>query len=92
MSGMNPITLALKGAIQVYRYTFRPILAPSCRFEPSCSAYALEALSRHGPLRGTLLSAWRILRCNPWGGMGEDPVPAPRHEGGARRTDARQSA
>ena len=46
-----------------------------CRFEPSCSAYAIEAIGRHGAARGVRMSAWRILRCNPWGGCGHDPVP-----------------
>lgn len=47
----------------------------SCRFEPSCSRYALEALRRHGPFRGTLLAVWRVLRCNPFNAGGYDPVP-----------------
>jgi len=46
-----------------------------CRFEPSCSSYAIGAYERHGALRGTALAAWRIARCNPWGGCGHDPVP-----------------
>jgi putative membrane protein insertion efficiency factor len=46
-----------------------------CRFEPSCSSYAIGAYERHGALRGTVLAAWRIVRCNPWGGCGHDPVP-----------------
>ena len=50
--------------------------APHCRFQPSCSAYAVEALERYGLLRGSVLSLWRLLRCNPWGGSGYDPVPS----------------
>jgi putative membrane protein insertion efficiency factor len=51
------------------------ILPPSCRFEPSCSAYAIGALRRYGALKGSWLALKRILRCNPWGGCGHDPVP-----------------
>ena len=51
------------------------ILPPSCRYSPSCSAYAIEALSRYGALRGSWLAAKRLSRCHPWGGSGHDPVP-----------------
>ncbi|WP_082126331.1 membrane protein insertion efficiency factor YidD [Aurantiacibacter marinus] len=51
------------------------ILPASCRFQPSCSAYAIEALNKHGAIRGGWLAAKRILRCHPWGGHGHDPVP-----------------
>ena len=65
--------------IHLYRYCISPILPRSCRFEPSCSAYALEALSRHGPLKGTWLTLRRLSRCHPiaWlgGRSGFDPVP-----------------
>jgi putative membrane protein insertion efficiency factor len=65
--------------IHAYRYTLSPMLPPSCRFEPSCSAYALEALSVHGPLKGTWLAIRRLARCHPiaflGGGSGFDPVP-----------------
>lgn len=61
--------------IHFYRYCISPLTPPSCRFTPTCSAYALEALRKHGPLRGTWLSLRRILRCHPWGGSGYDPVP-----------------
>jgi hypothetical protein len=61
--------------VGVYRVTLGPVLGGSCRFEPSCSAYAIEALERHGPLRGSGLAARRILRCHPLGPSGYDPVP-----------------
>ncbi|WP_084607785.1 membrane protein insertion efficiency factor YidD [Prevotella dentasini] len=48
---------------------------PSCRFTPTCSEYARQALLKHGPIKGLALAVWRILRCNPWGGSGYDPVP-----------------
>jgi uncharacterized protein len=51
------------------------VLPPSCRFQPSCSAYAITALERYGALRGSWLAARRLLRCHPWGGSGPDPVP-----------------
>lgn len=51
------------------------LLPPSCRFTPSCSAYAIEAWRRHGVIRGSYLAVRRLLRCHPWGGCGHDPVP-----------------
>lgn len=65
----------LRALITLYQWTIRPIIGRNCRFHPSCSDYALEAIARHGPLRGTLLGAGRILRCNPWSEGGYDPVP-----------------
>jgi putative membrane protein insertion efficiency factor len=61
--------------VYLYQYVISPLLQPSCRFVPSCSQYAVEALKIHGPLKGLWLATWRILRCNPWGGHGYDPVP-----------------
>jgi putative membrane protein insertion efficiency factor len=58
-----------------YRKCVSPLLPPACRYSPTCSAYALEALREHGFFVGLFLSAWRILRCNPFGGRGYDPVP-----------------
>lgn len=72
--GALPV-MALTGLIHLYRWLISPLLGPRCRFLPSCSAYALEALTRHGLWRGGRLAARRILRCHPWGGSGCDPVP-----------------
>ncbi|MDR2497669.1 MAG: membrane protein insertion efficiency factor YidD [Tannerellaceae bacterium] len=72
------LTGILLGPIYVYRYCISPLKPPSCRFEPSCSEYAVQALKLHGPFRGLWLAIKRIARCNPWGGQGYDPVPPPR--------------
>lgn len=69
------LILALQAPIHVYRYVISPWLGPNCRYQPTCSAYALEALSRHGPFVGTLLALRRLSRCHPLGGHGYDPVP-----------------
>ncbi len=61
--------------IRFYRQFISPLTPPSCRFTPTCSAYALEALKKHGPVRGSWLTLRRVLRCHPWGGSGYDPVP-----------------
>lgn len=73
---MNPAALALRGLIWGYRVLISPFFAPSCRYLPTCSAYAAEAVTRHGAVRGGWLAARRIARCHPWGGSGYDPVPA----------------
>lgn len=81
--------LLLKAPVHAYRYVLSPLLGPSCRFQPTCSAYALEALETHGPLKGSWLALRRLLRCHPitWlgGSSGYDPVPPPqrRKEKGA---------
>ncbi|MEA3366859.1 MAG: membrane protein insertion efficiency factor YidD [Planctomycetota bacterium] len=61
--------------VRLYQATVSPLLGPCCRYAPSCSAYAVEALRVHGLVRGTLLAAWRVLRCHPWAEGGYDPVP-----------------
>ena len=61
--------------VWLYRLLISPWLGNNCRFQPSCSQYALEALREHGAFRGTWLAARRIGRCQPWGGSGYDPVP-----------------
>ncbi len=66
---------ALVAVVRAYQLGIRPLFGPCCRFVPTCSEYTIEALETHGVLRGLCLSAWRILRCNPYGGYGYDPVP-----------------
>jgi putative membrane protein insertion efficiency factor len=78
---MNPAQHILILGIRVYRWTISPLLATlagptgRCRFTPSCSEYALQAVRVHGALKGSLLAVLRVCRCNPWGGCGPDPVP-----------------
>jgi putative membrane protein insertion efficiency factor len=78
------VGLGLRGMIRAYQLLLAPVLPPACRYLPSCSHYAAEAIDRHGPLRGGLLAARRLCRCHPWGGSGYDPVPAP--QGGKTRS------
>ena len=61
--------------IRFYQLAISPLTPPSCRFTPTCSEYARQALIKHGPVKGLLLAVWRVLRCNPWGCSGYDPVP-----------------
>jgi putative membrane protein insertion efficiency factor len=65
----------LIGLVRGYRFFLKPWLGNACRFEPTCSAYSLQALQRHGALRGSVLTGWRLLRCQPWCDGGCDPVP-----------------
>ena len=67
------------GAIRLYQLTLSPVLGTNCRYYPSCSAYAAEAVRLHGPLRGGWLALRRILRCHPWSEGGVDPVPPAVH-------------
>ena len=87
---VRPLVALLRG----YQRWISPLLPPSCRFYPTCSAYAVEALQVHGLLRGGALAAWRLLRCAPWHPGGIDPVPPGRKRGArtlspARRADRR---
>lgn len=61
--------------IVFYQRCISPFTPPACRFTPTCSEYAKQALKKHGPIKGLALAIWRVLRCNPWGGSGYDPVP-----------------
>lgn len=80
---MKRITRAIsKGAawllilpVRFYQLSISPMLPPSCRFTPTCSSYAIEALRKHGPIKGLWLTVKRISRCHPWGDSGYDPVP-----------------
>jgi uncharacterized protein len=67
--------LTMRGLIRAYQLLVAPLLPPSCRYYPSCSHYAAQAIARHGPWQGALLGLRRLLRCHPWGGAGYDPVP-----------------
>ena len=75
---MSPAAWPLIGLVRVYQATLRPFMGGQCRYVPSCSEYALDALREHGALRGGWLAVRRILRCHPWGGFGYDPVPDKR--------------
>ncbi|MDP3854506.1 membrane protein insertion efficiency factor YidD [Phenylobacterium sp.] len=68
----------VRGALRAYKLTLSPLIGRQCRFLPTCSEYAADALIGHGPWRGASLAARRLCRCNPWGGSGYDPVPQPR--------------
>ncbi|MEU6392439.1 membrane protein insertion efficiency factor YidD [Streptomyces sp. NPDC046939] len=65
----------LLALIKIYQWTISPLLGPVCKYYPSCSHYGFTAIDRHGAIKGTALTAWRILRCNPWSPGGVDHVP-----------------
>lgn len=76
MSANHPISARLVvGALRAYQLTLSPLLGPACRFSPSCSAYFIEAVERHGALRGSALGVRRLTRCHPFHPGGLDPVP-----------------
>ena len=68
----------LTASIRLYQRSISPLLPRRCKYEPTCSAYAVEAVRRFGPLRGSVLAAWRVLRCNPFSHGGHDPVGSQR--------------
>jgi len=80
--------------LRIYRWFLSPLknalfgTGASCRFTPTCSCYAMEAIQNHGAIHGTTLTARRLLRCHPWGGAGYDPVPTPSHPVAAPRQSA----
>ena len=84
------LTTLLTKMVRAYQLIVSPWFAPTCRYYPSCSQYAIDALREHGPARGTMLTGWRLLRCNPWSKGGVDHVPprkaaAPEAGPGERR-------
>ena len=86
---MNPGARLLWLLVRGYQLFISPLLPPSCRYYPSCSAYALEAVATHGALGGSWLAVKRLCRCHPWGGAGYDPVPpAEQHIGSICRAPA----
>ncbi len=70
-----PFVWLLVGLIKVYQFAISPMIGPRCKFYPSCSAYAVDSLRNHGPIKGSLLSGYRICRCHPWQLGGLDPTP-----------------
>ena len=76
---MNPAAALLCGLIRGYQLLLSPILPAACRFQPSCSVYAIEAIGRHGAVRGGWLAVRRVARCHPWNDGGFDPVPDVKH-------------
>jgi len=81
----------MQGVVRGYQLLISPLLAPSCRYLPSCSDYAIEALARHGALRGSVLALRRLCRCHPWGGSGYDPVPQCKSTEAARGAQPRRA-
>jgi len=75
---MRPVRILFSyliiGLVRFYQYAISPLTMASCRYTPTCSAYAIQAVRKHGPAKGGWLALKRILRCNPWGGHGHDPV------------------
>ena len=72
---MSPLAHVLALPVRAYRLIFSPRVGYNCRYQPTCSAYAIESLQKHGGIKGSYLTVHRICRCHPWGGDGYDPVP-----------------
>lgn len=72
---MNPVAFVISLPIRFYRLVISPMIASNCRYTPTCSTYAMEALRKHGAIKGTWLAMRRVARCHPWGGSGIDNVP-----------------
>ena len=89
-SRTSPLGWVFLGFIKFYQLFISPLLGPNCRFQPTCSAYAVEAIQRHGAFRGGYLSIRRILKCHPWGGFGYDPVPQSARDSAADSNDGCQ--
>ena len=84
---MRVVSIVLSAPIRLYQRVISPALPRTCKYHPSCSQYAIEALRRYGPLRGSVLAVWRVLRCNPWSHGGVDPVERQKlFRAGPRRT------
>ena len=84
---MTPLAFILSLPVRAYRATFSPIVGFNCRYQPTCSAYALEALEKHGGIKGSYLAAKRIGRCHPLCKSGYDPVPDPKHSVSPKETE-----
>lgn len=85
IAGMSVYERCVRGLLRAYKWTLSPLIGRSCRFAPTCSEYAAEALIGHGPWRGSVLTVRRLCRCHPWGGAGWDPPPPPRGKTGNDR-------
>ena len=85
---MTPAAYILSLPVRAYRLVLSPYVGNGCRYQPTCSVYALDALARHGALKGGGLAVYRICRCHPFGGQGYDPVPGadPDHDAKASRS------
>lgn len=91
MGTSSPAGMVLRGLIRGYQLLLSPVLPACCRFAPSCSHYAIEAVAKHGAVAGSWLAAKRICRCHPWNDGGWDPVPEPKTAGSDRPSPDRMS-
>lgn len=85
MGEQSVVKRALLALLHFYKREISPLLPNACKYTPTCSEYAMEAIEKHGVLRGCLLAAWRLLRCNPFSRGGYDPVPEPHHKQGVQQ-------